>query len=196
MAPDAPPFLLTEELRRTSGEPWVALRAEGRFVPRLTPIPAGNERVRLRGTVLITGGTGGVGRATAAWAIDRGAEAVLLVSRRGGSLPTAVPGRVVAADIAVPETVEVLGNALALMPRLTAVIHAAGVLRDRLVGDLAGEDFAAVMRPKLDGAWTLHRLSEQRPVEHFLLFGSVASLIGAAGQAPYAAANAALAPSR
>ena len=192
VAPDAPPFLLAEELRRTNGEPWVALRAEGRFVPRLTPIPAGNERVRLRGTVLITGGTGGVGRATAAWAIDRGAEAVLLVSRRGGSLPTAVPGRVVAADIAVPETVEVLGNALALMPRLTAVIHAAGVLRDRLVGDLAGEDFAAVMRPKLDGAWTLHRLSEQRPVEHFLLFGSVASLIGAAGQAPYAAANAAL----
>ena len=66
------------------------------------------------------------------------------------------------------------------------------MLRDGLIEHLTPEDFARVLAPKLAGARTLHALTRDLPLDHFLLFGSVASLIGAAGQANYAAANAAL----
>jgi hypothetical protein len=85
-----------------------------------------------------------------------------------------------------------LRAALADMPPLRTVVHAAGVLRDGLIADLSAADFAAVRGPKLAGALTLHALTETLPLDHFLLFGSVASLIGAAGQSNYAAANATL----
>ncbi len=194
LAPGAPAALIEEEVYRIDGEPVVALRPEGRFVPRLTPAAPAAGEVRLGGTVLITGGLGGIGWHVAQWAAARGAEAMLLVGRSGGSAPSdrSVPVRVLAADIAAPDADDRLAAALAGMPPLRTVIHAAGVLRDGLIEELDAADFAAVLAPKLGGAWNLHHLTEHLPLDHFLLFGSVASLIGAAGQASYAAANAAL----
>ncbi|MGH7115127.1 MAG: KR domain-containing protein, partial [Stellaceae bacterium] len=185
VAPGAPASLIEEEIRRIDGEPIVALRAEGRFVPRLMPAPRAADQVRLAGTVLISGGLGGVGRHVAVWAVARGAEAVLLVIRRGGPAPPDLPVavRVLAADIAAPDAGERLSAALLGMPPLRTVVHAAGVLRDRLIEELDAADFTATLAPKLGGAWALHHLTEELPLDHFLLFGSVASLIGAAGQA-------------
>ena len=192
VAAGAPDALLAAELAVALPEPMVALRPEGRFVPRLALLPWSTSNVRLSGTVLITGGLGGIGRHAAAWAVSRGAEAVLLVGRRGGTPPVGLPARVVALDIAAADAVAVLSATLADMPPLRTVIHAAGVLRDGLIDKLTAADFTAVLAPKLGGARTLHALTEHLPLDHFLLFGSIASMIGAAGQASYAAANAAL----
>jgi hypothetical protein len=77
-------------------------------------------------------------------------------------------------------------------PALAGVIHAAGVLRDRT---LAGLDWAAaapVLAPKVAGAWNLHELTRDIPLDFFVCYASGASLIGSPGQGNYAAANAAL----
>jgi acyl transferase domain-containing protein len=192
IAPGAPAALVDAEPYRVNDEPIVALRAEGRYVPRLTPIDPVASDARLRATVLISGGLGGIGRHVAGWAVARGAEVVVLVGRGGGAPPPGLSARVVACDIAARDAVERLSSALAGLPPLRSVIHAAGVLRDGLIEKLKADDFAATIAPKLGGAWTLHRLTESLALDNFLLFGSVASLIGASGQASYAAANATL----
>ncbi|HEY2873445.1 MAG TPA: SDR family NAD(P)-dependent oxidoreductase [Reyranella sp.] len=193
VAPGTPEALVTAELVSEANEPVVSLRPDGRFVPRLTPVTRQSTQVRLSGTVLITGGLGGIGLHTARWAVARGAEALLLVGRSGGTAPADLPAHVLALDITAPNAVEALRSALIGLPPLKAIIHVAGVLRDGLIDNLTvDDDFAVVRAPKLDGAKTLHALAAHHPVEHFLLFGSVASLIGAAGQASYAAANASL----
>jgi acyl transferase domain-containing protein len=192
VAPGTPDELLASELAAAANEPVVSLRPDGRFVPRLAPVARQSTQVRLSGTVLITGGLGGIGLHTARWAMARGAEALVLVGRSGGMAPAGLPARVLALDITAPNAVEALRSALVGVPPLKTIIHAAGVLHDGLIDNLTVDDFIAVRAPKLDGAKTLHALTAHHPVEHFLLFGSVASLIGAAGQASYAAANASL----
>jgi acyl transferase domain-containing protein len=192
VAAGTPDAMLDDELTRTDAEPVVALRPQGRFVPRLVALPPHPGTARLSGTVLITGGLGGIGRHTAAWARERGADAVLLAGRAGGVSPAGLADRVLAVDIASPGAVPALRSALHDLPPLRTVVHAAGVLRDGLIEHLTAADFAIVLAPKLAGARTLHTLTRQLDLDHFLLFGSVASLIGASGQASYAAANATL----
>jgi acyl transferase domain-containing protein/aryl carrier-like protein len=197
VAPGTPMAHLDDELSRVDGESVVSLRPDGRFVPRLVPLPQPTERLRLRGTVLITGGLGGIGRLTAGWALARGAEAVLLVNRSGGEVPAELAAHrarihTLACDITATAAGLIIRQALTDLPPLRTVIHAAGILRDGLIEDLTPEAFAESMAPKLGGAHALHALTADLPLDHFLLFGSVASLIGAAGQANYAASNAAL----
>ncbi|NGM19912.1 SDR family NAD(P)-dependent oxidoreductase [Roseomonas stagni] len=189
VAPDAPPALLRAELEGDGAEPSVMLRAEGRFVPRLARIDPPGGQVALSGTVLITGGLGGIGRQAARWALDRGAQALLLIGRTAAEAPFP-QARVLACDIAAPDATARIAQALSGMPPLHTIIHAAGVLDDAMIEDQTEARMQRVIAPKLVGAQALHALP-QRP-EHFLLFGSVASVIGAAGQAGYAAANAAL----
>src|SRR5258708_11587520 len=76
------------------------------------------------------------------------------------------------------------------MPPLRGIIHAAGVLDDGLLLNLDRERLAAVMAPKVEGAWNLHALTLNRPLDFFVLFSSVASALGSPGQGSYAAANA------
>jgi acyl transferase domain-containing protein/aryl carrier-like protein len=192
VAPGTPDAFVQAEIASASTEPLVALRPEGRFVPRLHALPRRDARLRLRGTALIAGGFGGIGRHAAAWAVDRGAEAVLLLGRTPAPFPHDLPGQGLAVDITAPGADALVAAALAAMPPLHTVIHTAGVLADGLIEHQTPQSFAAVIDPKLAGAQALHRMTAHLPVEHFLLFGSVASLIGAAGQSNYAAANAGL----
>jgi acyl carrier protein len=76
------------------------------------------------------------------------------------------------------------------MPPLRGLVHAAGVLDDGLLLHQEWSRFVTVMAPKIDGAWNLHALTLDRPLDFFVLFSSMASLLGSPSQGNYAAANA------
>ncbi|MDN3028466.1 type I polyketide synthase [Streptomyces sp. S.PB5] len=154
------------------------------------------------GTVLVTGGTGGVGSLVARHLVaEHGVRSLLLASRRGPAaegVPQLVADledagatvRVVACDIADRDAVAEL---LADMPPrhpLTAVVHAAGVLADGTVESLTAESVDHVLRAKVGGALTLHELTKDRPLSAFVQFSALAGTLGNGGQANYAAANA------
>jgi polyketide synthase 12 len=153
------------------------------------------------GTVLITGGTGMAGAALARHVVERhGVRDLVLVSRRGPDAPGAqelVEGltaagaavRIVAADVADADAAAATVEAIENRGRLSAVIHAAGVIDDTVVGSLTPERIDTVLRPKVDAAWNLHQLTRDRDVSAFVLFSSMAGFVGASGQANYSAAN-------
>jgi acyl transferase domain-containing protein len=154
------------------------------------------------GTVLVTGGTGGLGALITPHLVTRhGVRHLLLTSRRGDAAPgatelrTKLAGmgadvRIAACDIA-DETE--LAELLASIPDdhpLTAVIHTAGVLADASFDRLTEEDYREVARPKATAAWHLHKLTAGLDLSAFVLFSSAVGLVGNPGQANYAAANA------
>ncbi|WP_020542790.1 SDR family NAD(P)-dependent oxidoreductase [Nonomuraea coxensis] len=161
----------------------------------------GADGVRADGFHVITGGLGGLGLAAAGHLVERGARHLALLGRSapGPEARAAVERlraagaevRVLAVDVAdEPALAAALDGLRAGGRPISGIVHAAGLLRD---GTLGGTDPAAlreVLRPKVDGAVNLHRLTTGDPVELFVLFSSAAGLLGSAGQAGYAAANA------
>ena len=187
-------------------EPQVAIRQGELLVPRLTGAlaaesGAGPEPLDPGKTVLVTGGVSGVGAAVARHlAAEHGARHLLLVSRRGPQTDGAnelvaelaelgAEATVVACDVADCDQLEALIDSIPGERPLGAVIHSAAVLDNGVVESLDAERLERVMRPKVDAAWHLHRLTERMDISQFLLFSSVAGLIGSAAQANYAAAN-------
>ncbi|ACC40921.1 polyketide synthase Pks7 [Mycobacterium marinum M] len=153
------------------------------------------------GTVIITGGTGMAGTALARHVVSRHRVAnVILVSRSGaqaegtsellGQLQDAgAEAAVVACDVSDRDAVaELLAQVPARYP-LRGVIHAAGVLDDGLIASLTPQRVDTVLRAKIDGAWNLHELTRGLNLSAFVLFSSMAGIIGTAGQGNYAAAN-------
>ncbi|HUB56666.1 MAG TPA: SDR family NAD(P)-dependent oxidoreductase, partial [Mycobacterium sp.] len=153
------------------------------------------------GTVLITGGTGMAGSALARHLVaNHGARNLLLLSRRGPDAPGAAElvaelseggahVQVVACDAADrPALAKVIAD-ISVQHPLSAVIHAAGVLDDAVVTSLTPDQVDAVLRAKVDAVWNLHELTRDTPISAFVLFSSMAGLVGSSGQANYAAAN-------
>lgn len=158
---------------------------------------------RLDGHYLVSGGLGNLGMHTAGWLVEQGVRSLLLVGRHEPSAEVmnmlsawkthGVQVKLVKGDIAEGGTTAEIRLIIAEsgLP-LRGIIHAAGVLDDKLIADMTEADWASVIRPKSIGAWRLHELSLDHPVDIFLLFSSIASVIGSPGQAAYSAANAAL----
>ena len=154
-----------------------------------------------RGTCLVTGGLGGLGLKTAAWLVDRGARHLALVGRRAPSdaARAAIRGMeeagaavvAMSADVSRESDVRrVLEEIARTLPPLCGVVHAAGVLDDAVLMTLDRAKYDAVLGPKVRGAWLIHELTRERPLDFFVLFSSVLSYLGAAGQANHAVANA------
>ncbi|MBB5917595.1 acyl transferase domain-containing protein/NADPH:quinone reductase-like Zn-dependent oxidoreductase/acyl carrier protein [Nocardia transvalensis] len=152
------------------------------------------------GTVLVTGGTGVLGAAAAKHLVGRGAQHLLLLSRRGKDAEgatelaaelTELGARVdiTACDAADADALrDVLAEIDPDHP-LTAVVHAAGLIDDALFTELTPDQLAGVFRAKAQAAWNLHALTASRELSAFVLYSSVAGVLGGPGQANYAAAN-------
>jgi acyl carrier protein len=143
------------------------------------------------GLVLITGGLGGLGRVVARHLVlEHGVRRLLLVGRSGGSGEdfADLDAEVMIEACDVSDRVALAG--LVERYRVRAVVHAAGVLDDGVIGSLSAERLSAVLRPKVDAAWNLHEVTKDCDLDAFVLFSSAAGVFGAAGQGNYAAGNA------
>ncbi|MFI2478661.1 SDR family NAD(P)-dependent oxidoreductase, partial [Nocardia xishanensis] len=187
-----------------TGEPQVVVRSGMVHGPRLVRARGGDGGepsavFRTSGTVLITGGTGGLGALLARHlVVDRGARKVTLVSRRGPAAPGApelcarlldagAEIDVVACDLADRAAVVDL---IANIPDLEAVVHAAGVLDDGVLASLTPERVDKVLAAKADAAWHLHEATRGLELSAFVLYSSESGVLGGPGQGNYAAANA------
>jgi NAD(P)-dependent dehydrogenase (short-subunit alcohol dehydrogenase family)/acyl carrier protein len=199
--------VLWREIISDHEEPEVALREGARYVPHLVSfrprnrVEGASAAIRADGTYLVTGGLGGLGLAVARWLVGQGARHLALLGR---SKPSPEAHRIVnslrsrgarielvRADVANREDVALLlVNLRAGMPPLAGLIHAAGVLDDGPLVDMGWETFAAVLAPKVLGAWNLHELTSGDALDFFVMFSSAVSLVGSAGQGNYIAGNA------
>ena len=153
------------------------------------------------GTALITGGTGMAGLAVARHLVERHRVPHVMLVSRGGERANGVPAlvaelreagaevSVLACDVADRDAVaRLLAQVPARFP-LRGVFHAAGVLDDAVIASLTPERVDMVLRAKVDGAWHLHELTRELDLSAFVMFSSMAGIVGSPGQGNYAAAN-------
>ncbi len=212
--------LLLHDIEKSAGEDQLAYRQGRRFAARLrpcralsTPVPGG---LRPDRSYLVTGGLGALGLIVAKVLSDRGARHIVLAGRTRlppsqawGDLPDDHSNR---AAISAMQRLQDSGTAVEYVavdvtdegaltawlrergavghPELAGVVHAAGAVDDQLLVKMDGERFSRVLRPKLMGAWNLHRALEASPLDFFIMFSSTGSVITSPGQANYASGNA------
>ncbi|MBL1101983.1 type I polyketide synthase [Streptomyces coffeae] len=180
--------------------PQLALRRGKLYAPGLVSSHASTTTRQTwdpDGTVLLTGATGGLGALLARHLVtEHGVRNLLLLSRSGAAGPAAelteLGANVTHAACDVSDA-GALAEQLARIPReapLTAVVHMAGVLDDTTVELMTPERIDRVFAPKVDAAWHLHELTKDMDLSAFVLYSSVVGVVGNAGQANYAAANA------
>ncbi|KAE9366807.1 putative polyketide synthase [Stipitochalara longipes BDJ] len=166
-------------------------------VPSKTP----KNLLRADGTYIIIGGTGGLGRSMSRWMIEKGARNIVLISRSGtatGKVADIVEeakfqgAQIVVKPCDVSDKAQVeklIEEDISHLPPVKGVIHAAMVLHDVLFEKMTHDQWEAVVKPKVAGAWNFHHALSSTPLSFFILLSSAAGAVGNRGQAAYAAAN-------
>jgi SAM-dependent methyltransferase/acyl carrier protein len=199
---------LFEEIWSKSQEDQVALRDNARYVARLVrseikplKIDCDNSYFHDDSTYLITGGLGDLGLLVASFLVEKhGVKYLALVGRR--PVRSEVNSQLMAleeagakvvilqADVSkIEQVAKVLADIEQSLPPLRGIIHAAGVLDDGVLSSQNWQRFENVLAPKVQGAWNLHTLTKEFPLDFFVLFSSASSLLGYQAQANHAAAN-------
>ncbi|MEC1501348.1 type I polyketide synthase [Bacillus sonorensis] len=209
-----------KEIASRSDEDQIAFRNGLRYVARLIErkdlhLPA-DPVFRFDGSYLITGGFGALGLLVARWLAERGARHLILMGRK--PLPERHawndirPDHPMADRVKAVKELEKLGAAVHVAavdvndeqslsdylkaykqeswPEIRGVIHSAGAALPQILLQVQQKDFSRVMEPKTIGAWNLHKQFEDHPLDFFVLFSSIASLVASTGQGSYSAANA------
>ncbi|WP_424097237.1 SDR family NAD(P)-dependent oxidoreductase [Moorena producens] len=172
----------------------------GKVVVEMPEALSEQKSIKPEASYLITGGLGALGLEVAQWMVKEGAKQIVLMGRRAPNQTaqkvieeletTGAHVRVVLGDISHTEDVALtLEEISASLPPLKGVIHAAGVLDDGLLQNMSWQQFTKVMAPKVAGTWNLHQLTLDLPLDFFVCFSSMASMLGSPGQGNYAAAN-------
>ena len=185
-------------------EDHLAFRGEYTYKARLVKQPPTDDQLgslKSHATYLITGGLGALGLQIATWMVAKGARNLVLTGRKQPSAKAqqtieqlhkaGAQVLILCSDISQrDDTIKILSEIEASLPTLKGIIHAAGLLDDGLLQQMNWKQFTRVMAPKVQGAWHLHSLTENLPLDFFVCFSSIASLVGSPGQGNYAAANA------
>lgn len=183
-------------------EDQIAWRQGQRYVARLVTraAPAATRPdIRRDASYLVSGAFGGLGEPVIRWLVEQGAGTVVLVGRHPNIESNAVKNVeragaravCVAADVAdEAQMAQLVARFGADLPRLGGVVHAAAAFSAARIGDLTDADLAAMWRPKVQGLLVLERLTRKHRPDFTVLFSSTTALLGAAGLAHYAAANA------
>ena len=208
---------LLDEIRFNDGEDQVGYRAAKRFIARLVRAQASvptDLRLRDDRSYLVTGGLGGLGILVAGWLVQRGARHLVLTGRRG--LPARetwdqlAPESEIAHRAAAVKSLEAAGAEVcvyaadtadeaamrplfesfgASLPPLGGILHAAADLSSSTISEMPVETLRSMLRPKVDGTWLLHQLSQGMDLDFFVLFSSTTALLGSQYLGHYAAAN-------
>jgi acyl carrier protein len=196
---------LSRQLSISSPESQIAQRQGQTYTARLELSGGEKSQNKLsiteNSSYLVTGGLGGLGIKSAQWLVEKGARHLVLVGRseafesaRAAIARMEAKGAqitVFQADISIlSQTKAVVDKIQAVLPPLKGIIHAAGILDDGILTQLDWKRFEKVMSVKMGGAWHLHQLTQNLPLDFFVCFSSITSVLGNAGQANYAAANA------
>ncbi|MEM9218999.1 MAG: amino acid adenylation domain-containing protein [Cyanobacteria bacterium P01_F01_bin.150] len=187
-----------------SNEREVAFRSAQRYVARLEMTCTSTVNpcvISDQGSYLISGGFGQLGLLFASWLVEQGANHLILLGHRQPSdrVRTIIAQlessgaciTLLIADVADNAGLaEAIAQLPAAIPPITGVIHAAGIVEYATLDQQHWDDFARVLRPKVQGTWNLHVLTQNYPLDFFICFSSIASLFGSHGLGSYAAANA------
>ena len=158
-------------------------------------------QLQANASYLVTGGLGGFGLRTAQWLVEKGARYLILMSRSGhiSAQARALLDELDAQGITIYAAAcdvtdnaalkELLSRCESTMPPLKGIIHAAAVIEDSLARNLNKQQIQSVLEPKVQGALNLHALTLHLPLDFFVLYSSVTSLLGNPGQSNYVAAN-------
>jgi acyl transferase domain-containing protein/NAD(P)-dependent dehydrogenase (short-subunit alcohol dehydrogenase family)/acyl carrier protein len=213
--PDWRPLHLEIDVAETGVEPWVpwlldttsserrlVLRSGVIYGQRLVEktVAATPLAIRADGSYLVTGAAGALGQAVAEWLVGRGARSLCLAGRREASAELqakianwerqGVSATFIVADMGDGPSVRELVKRASSRKPLRGVFHAAGALRDGLLRQAEVSAFTSIFDAKIGGAWELHDATKNQSLDCFVLFSSIASLLGSPGQANYAAGNA------
>jgi len=181
---------LLAELRSGNAAPEVRWAGGTRYEPDLVPAGAGEPvEIGAGDVVLVTGGTRGIGLKLAQALSARGAAVVVA----GRTPPAVLPERAVFVQWDVTRPVgAALDEARTRLGKFTAIVHAAGITEDGPVAEASDESVERILATKVSGFWAAVLATMQDPIRSAVALASWAGRFGNAGQASYAAANAAL----